>query len=119
MSNTKSLAKAASVIMVATLVGRFVGFIREMVIANQFGASAHTDAYVVAYTIPSMVAMALAGAFNAAFCLSSMITWFPGTGEKQITWPIQQLTWWRFFYYPNYRGFCSKPLYCKIACAGF
>ncbi|ADG83655.1 murein biosynthesis integral membrane protein MurJ [Thermincola potens] len=67
MSNTKSLAKAASVIMVATLVGRFVGFIREMVIANQFGASVHTDAYVVAYTIPSMVAMALAGAFNAAF----------------------------------------------------
>ncbi len=67
MGKEKGLAKAAVVIMAATLIGRFVGFIREMVIANQFGATLQTDAYNIAYTIPSLVAMALAGAFNAAF----------------------------------------------------
>lgn len=67
MTTARGLAKAATVIMAATLIGRFVGFIREMVIANQFGATLETDAYVIAYTVPSMVAMALAGAFNAAF----------------------------------------------------
>lgn len=61
------IIRAAFVVMAATLVGRVMGFVREMVIAEAFGASMETDAILVAFTIPSMAAMALAGTFNSAF----------------------------------------------------
>lgn len=67
MSGGSKIIRAAFVVMAATLVGRVVGFVREMVIADAFGASMETDAILVAFTIPSMAAMALAGTFNSAF----------------------------------------------------
>lgn len=67
MSGIKSIAQAAVVVMLATLLSRLFGFVRNTVIAGRFGATLQTDAYMMAFTIPSMVAMALAAAFNAAF----------------------------------------------------
>ncbi|MFZ5641828.1 MAG: murein biosynthesis integral membrane protein MurJ [Bacillota bacterium] len=67
MSGGGKIIRAAFVVMAATLVGRVVGFVREMAVAQAFGASMETDAILVAFTIPSMAAMALAGAFNSAF----------------------------------------------------
>lgn len=67
MSGGSKIIRAAFIVMAATLVGRVMGFIREMVIAEAFGASMETDAILVAFTIPSMAAMALAGTFNSAF----------------------------------------------------
>lgn len=67
MSGGKKIARAAAVVMLATLFSRLFGFVRDTVIAGNFGATMQTDAYMMAFTIPSMVAMALAAAFNAAF----------------------------------------------------
>jgi len=67
MVSGKSIARAAFIIMAATLVGRLLGFIRETVMAAEFGASLATDAYKVAYNLPYILGVTITGAFNAAF----------------------------------------------------
>jgi putative peptidoglycan lipid II flippase len=52
---------AAMLIMVSVLASRFIGFFREMYIAWAFGAQSHTDAYVVAFTIPDLLNYLVAG----------------------------------------------------------
>jgi len=52
----------------ATLASRILGLVREQVIAAVFGASALTDAFLVAFRIPNMLRDLLAeGAFSSAF----------------------------------------------------
>ncbi len=67
MITGKSIAKGALVVMTATLLSRLFGFFREMVIAKYFGLTGDTDAYLVAFTVPSGVAMAVAAAITAGF----------------------------------------------------
>jgi putative peptidoglycan lipid II flippase len=56
------------VIALATGVSRIFGLVREMVIAHEFGAGAHYDAFVIAFMIPHILRMLLAeGALSAAF----------------------------------------------------
>lgn len=51
-----------------TLVSRIVGFIRDMVIAQIFGASASLDAFLLAFKIPNFMRRLFAeGAFSQAF----------------------------------------------------
>ncbi|MGI6361666.1 MAG: murein biosynthesis integral membrane protein MurJ [Bacillota bacterium] len=49
---SKSLFKATGIILAINLIVKLLGFIRETSIAWGFGATAITDAYKVAYTIP-------------------------------------------------------------------
>lgn len=49
---TKSIAKAAGVVLIMNLASKILGFARETFIAKEFGASDLTDAYLVAYTLP-------------------------------------------------------------------
>ncbi|WP_418791050.1 murein biosynthesis integral membrane protein MurJ [Phosphitispora sp. TUW77] len=67
MITGKSIAKGAIVVMAATLLSRLFGFIREMVIANNFGLTSETDAYLVAFAVPSGIAMAIASGISAGF----------------------------------------------------
>jgi len=67
MISGKSIARSALVVMGATLFSRLFGFLREMVIAGKFGLTGDTDAYLVAFTVPSTVALAVAGAVSAGF----------------------------------------------------
>lgn len=67
MISGKTIAKGAFIVMMATLLSRFFGFIREMVVARYFGLTGMTDAYLVAYTVPSGVAMAVSAALSAGF----------------------------------------------------
>ncbi|MDW7674537.1 MAG: murein biosynthesis integral membrane protein MurJ [Bacillota bacterium] len=65
---TKSVAKAASVIMVAMLFSRILGYARDVVIYSQFGQNRTTDAYNAAFAIPDFLSILLmGGAFSAAF----------------------------------------------------
>ena len=48
-------------IMFSVLASRVIGFVREMYIAWAFGAQGHTDAYVVAFTIPDLLNYLVAG----------------------------------------------------------
>ena len=50
-----SLARKGLPILVATLISRPLGFVREAVQAALFGASRLTDVFVVAYNVPEMI----------------------------------------------------------------
>ena len=67
MITGKSIAKGALVVIAATLMSRLFGFIRETQIAGYFGASGDTDAYLVAFSVPSGIGMAIAAAVSAGF----------------------------------------------------
>jgi putative peptidoglycan lipid II flippase len=54
MSENHKIAKAASVIGTGTLLSRILGFLRDMVIANFFGAGVAADAFFVAFRIPNL-----------------------------------------------------------------
>ena len=62
------LFKSLSVVSFFTLISRFLGLAREMVIAAKFGASGSTDALFVAFRIPNLLRRLFAeGAFAQAF----------------------------------------------------
>ena len=60
--------KSTAVTGVATLVSRITGLAREMIYAQQFGASAFMDAWLVAFKIPNFLRRLFAeGSFSQAF----------------------------------------------------
>lgn len=63
-----SLAKAAGLIGAATFSSRVLGFIRDMVLARLFGATAAADAFFIAYRVPNLLRELFAeGSMSAAF----------------------------------------------------
>ncbi len=63
-----NLLRAASLVSLFTLASRITGMVRDQVIAANFGASALTDAFNVAFRIPNLLRRLFAeGAFSQAF----------------------------------------------------
>ena len=56
-----SVLKAAWLIAVVTIISKLIGFVRDIVIANYYGASLVSDAYYYAYQIPSLSLILLGG----------------------------------------------------------
>src|SRR4030066_1437086 len=54
MSENHKITKAATTIGMGTLLSRILGFLRDMVIANFFGAGMAADAFFVAFRIPNL-----------------------------------------------------------------
>ncbi len=50
----QSLVRSTGVVALSTLLSRITGFIRDMIIANYFGASGSLDGFFVAYRIPNL-----------------------------------------------------------------
>src|SRR4030042_7134906 len=68
MSTHKSIIKSASVIGIAPLCSRLLGFIRDVVIARLFGIYVYAQAFVIAFRIPNLFRDLVGeGATNAAF----------------------------------------------------
>jgi len=68
LSLPMNLLRAASLISVLTLASRILGLVREQMLAALFGASAMTDAYLVALRIPNLLRrLSAEGAFSQAF----------------------------------------------------
>jgi len=62
------LVRSASAITPLTLVSRLTGYAREKIVALFFGASARTDAFIVAWRIPNMLRDIVGeGAMSSAF----------------------------------------------------
>jgi len=61
------MGQAAVLIVAGTVLSRIFGFIREAAIAYQFGATAHTDAYLIASVIPMALSALAARAVAVAF----------------------------------------------------
>src|SRR5215216_6058848 len=67
VSTVRSVAIAMAVIAFGNIVSRLLGLVREQVMAALFGASAATDAFVVASAVPQIVYdLLVGGAISAA-----------------------------------------------------
>lgn len=65
---SRSLARAASIVMIAFVLSRALGLLREIVIGRQFGTSPELDAYLAAFRIPDFLFFLVAGgALSSAF----------------------------------------------------
>jgi putative peptidoglycan lipid II flippase len=63
-----AVVRAAAVVGGATLASRILGFLRDLVVAQAFGAGPVTDAFFVAFRIPNLLRRLLAeGALSSAF----------------------------------------------------
>lgn len=63
---TLKIARAAFVIMLAALLGRVLGFLKEVLVAAWFGTSTAMDAFVIALIVPSVLANLIGGAIQAS-----------------------------------------------------
>lgn len=65
---SRALVKSSSVVGGMTLISRVLGFVRDMMLAILFGASAGMDAFLVAFKIPNFMRRLFAeGAFSQSF----------------------------------------------------
>ncbi len=63
-----SVFKSTGIVAASTLMSRIMGFVREMLFANYFGASGSTDAFFVAFRIPNLLRRFVAeGALTISF----------------------------------------------------
>lgn len=64
----QSLLRSTTLVSMMTFISRMAGFVRDMVLANFFGAEAGMDAFFVAFRIPNFMRRLFAeGAFAQAF----------------------------------------------------
>lgn len=62
-----TLKKAGLITLILSLVLKFAGFVREAVLADQFGASALTDGYLIAFSLITLVVVMTSEGFNSVF----------------------------------------------------
>ncbi|KUO64019.1 MAG: virulence factor MviN [Gracilibacter sp. BRH_c7a] len=68
MSTSQKMIRAAGFLMAANLVSRFLGFVRESLMAGLFGKTGATDAYNTAFILPDLLYWLLVGGvLSAAF----------------------------------------------------
>ncbi len=68
MKKTENITTAALILGSSILLSRILGYLREMLLAYKFGASATTDAFYAAFQIPDLLNYFLAGgALSIAF----------------------------------------------------
>jgi putative peptidoglycan lipid II flippase len=86
-ANTKAvLGRAAVVILLATVLGRALGLVRDQVVAYFFGAGDATDAFFLAYKIPYLLSLTVGGALTATFI--PVFTQRLATGRKKQAWDL-------------------------------
>lgn len=61
MAKNLSLFNAAKLVAMVTIVSKFVGFLRDIIIAKYYGAGMVSDAYFYAYQIPALSIIILGG----------------------------------------------------------
>lgn len=68
MSSKRKIAKAAGLMSFATFISRILGYIKDMILAKFFGATASADTFFVAFRIPNLLRELFAeGSMSSAF----------------------------------------------------
>lgn len=65
--NADLYIKSTLIIIIGTLLSKLSGFAREVIIGAKFGASYQLDAYLVAFTIPSVLLASIGAAISTTF----------------------------------------------------
>ncbi len=85
--NREQVAKAASIVMLAILVSRILGFIRERAVAEVFGRTATTDVFFAAFALPDlMYQLLVGGALSSAFI--PVFTQYLAQDEEKEAWHV-------------------------------
>jgi len=67
-SKSKTIVSAAVILGAASLISRFLGLIRDRMLAGTFGAGDELDIYYAAFRIPDLVySLLVLGAISAGF----------------------------------------------------
>lgn len=86
----QSVAGAAIILMIMNMMARLLGFVRETAIAGVFGATAFTDAYQVAYTMPYFLQMVLGTALVSS--IVPVVIRKISEGREDEAWKIASIT---------------------------
>lgn len=85
--NREQVAKAATIVMLAILVSRILGFIRERAVAEVFGRTATTDVFFAAFALPDlMYQLLVGGALSSAFI--PVFTHYLARDEEKEAWYV-------------------------------
>jgi putative peptidoglycan lipid II flippase len=85
--NAGGVVRASAILTTGMILGRAMGFLREALIGSRFGASATTDAYIVATTIPYILNNVVAGgSLNAA--LMPVLAGYQIKDQKKEVWHL-------------------------------
>lgn len=87
MPVTRTLAKAAGLLMAANLISRLLGFLRETLIADYFGQTSATDAYNVAFILPDLLYWLLMGGVLGS-ALIPVFSEYIAKGEEKEGWRV-------------------------------
>lgn len=64
MSKSKQAAKSVTIIIIFTIASKFLGYIREALIAAKFGSGVETDTFFIALTVTSLFATMITASIN-------------------------------------------------------
>ena len=82
-SHQHTALSATLLLMVSVMLGRVIGYLREMYVAWAFGAGPTTDAYVAAFQIPDYLFYLLAGG-TTSITFISIYTRHTSRGERDL-----------------------------------
>jgi len=87
MSSGKKVVQAAGMLMVAMLISRLLGFIREATLASSFGAKWETDAFLAAFTVPDFLYdLLVGGILSSAFI--PVFSSYLATDREEEAWEV-------------------------------
>lgn len=87
MSENTRVVKAAGFIMVAMVISRILGYLRDVIIYANFGQNRITDAYNAAFSIPDFLYMLLVGgALSSSFI--PVFSSYVATGKEEEGWKV-------------------------------
>lgn len=87
MSGTRTVAKAAGLLMVAQLASRILGFFRESLMAGFYGKTGVTDAYQTAFILPDLIYWLLVGGvLSSAFI--PVFSEYINKGNEEEGWRV-------------------------------
>lgn len=86
-SPSKTIGGAALLIAIAGIASRFLGFLRDRILASQFGAGDVLDSYYAAFRIPDLIySFLVLGALSAAFI--PVFTGLLAEKKKEEAWKL-------------------------------
>ncbi len=120
MSKSKKAAKSAIIIMIFSLGSKFLGFLREVLIASKFGAGMETDTYFVAMTATSLITNLISNAISTTFIpVLSEIESKEGKENKFRHTNNMINIIFVFSLLLVFMGFIASPLLVKMLAKGF
>src|SRR5262249_35432712 len=84
---TPPVARAAALMLVATLVSRILGLARDVMVSKCFGVSAFTDAYKAAFTLPDLFFFLIAGGALSSATIP-VFSHYLERGEDEEAWKV-------------------------------